>query len=181
MVQRGDFIVVSWFVFVVYDGASMTFYCGGFESVLLRFRGSGFFGYQGEGGRCEVHLNNGSPETADWWILMDGKWKERSGSRERALGRLVDWFTVRVSESFIKYRLAVVAMVDHHVAWHIPTKLDGRASIASEAHMCCVRRETAYNESSSGSKRWASIFVVVAYFGLRRVLREKSSASIRLY
>ena len=44
-VLRGNFIVVSWFVFVVYDGASMIFYCGGFESVLLRFRGSDFFGY----------------------------------------------------------------------------------------------------------------------------------------
>ena len=68
----------------------MIFYCGGFESVLLRFRGPDFFGYYGEWGGCEVHLNNGSSETAVGWILMDGKWKKRSGSREHALGRLVD-------------------------------------------------------------------------------------------
>ena len=50
-----------------------------------------------------------------------------------ALGRLVDWFIVRVSESFVKYRLVVLVMVDHHVAWHIQAKLDERASIMSEA------------------------------------------------
>ena len=82
------------------------------------------------------------------WMEPDGrKMEKRSGSREHALGRLVGWFTVRVSESFIKYRPVVVVMVDHHVAWRIQTKLDGWASIISEAHMCCVRRETTYNES----------------------------------
>ena len=44
------------------------------------------------------------------------KMEKRSGSRELALGRLVDSFTVGVSEFFIKYRLVVVVLVDHHVA-----------------------------------------------------------------
>ena len=52
-------------------------FCGGFESVLLRFRGSNFFWLLGGGGGCEVHLNNGSSETAVGWILMDGKWKKK--------------------------------------------------------------------------------------------------------
>ena len=64
------------------------FYCGGFESVLLRFRGSDYFWSLGGGGRCEVHLNNGSSKTAVGWILMDGK-LEKEAARE-SLGRLVD-------------------------------------------------------------------------------------------
>ena len=123
------------------------FYCGGFESVLLRFWGSDYFWLSGGGGEMWG--------PSEQWKLQDSSWmdsdgrnmEKRSGSREHALGRLVDWFTVGVSESFIKYRLVVVVMVDHHVAWRIQTKLDGRASIISEAHRCYVRRETTYNES----------------------------------
>ena len=156
------------------------FYCGGFESVLLRFWGSDYFWLLAGGGEMWGPSEQWKLQDSSWMDSDGRKMEKRSGSREHALGRLVDWFTVGVSESFIKYRLVVVVMVDHHVAWHIQTKLDGRASIISEAHMCYVRRETTYNESWAGSKRWPSIFVVVACFGLRRVLREKPFASICL-
>ena len=154
------------------------FCCGGFESVLLRFRRSDNFWLLGGGGEMWGPSEQWKLQDSSWMDSDGRKMEKKSGSREHALGRLVDSFTVRVSESFIKYRLVVVVMVDHHVAWHIQTKLDGRASIISETHMWYARRETTYNESWAGSKRWPSVFSVVVCFGLRRGLREKSSACL---